>query len=79
MNKYWFKPKSYGWGVFPVTWQGWLMTICLAALCFVACAISVPTKNWPRLVLDIIVLITLFMILAAPKTEGDIKWRWGRQ
>lgn len=23
----WFKPKTFGWGLTPVTWQGWIYTL----------------------------------------------------
>ncbi|MCA9269234.1 MAG: hypothetical protein KDA41_12220 [Planctomycetales bacterium] len=23
----WFKPKTFGWGLTPVTWQGWVYTL----------------------------------------------------
>ena len=26
MAKYWFKPKRYGYGATPVTWQGWMVS-----------------------------------------------------
>jgi len=26
---YWFKPKLFGWGFVPISWQGWLMTAAL--------------------------------------------------
>lgn len=26
-NKLWFKAKNYGWGWYPVTWEGWTVTI----------------------------------------------------
>lgn len=29
---YWFVPHMFGFGVTPVTWQGWLVTIGFAAL-----------------------------------------------
>jgi hypothetical protein len=25
MKNLWFKAKTYGWGWYPVTWQGWLV------------------------------------------------------
>jgi hypothetical protein len=25
-TKLWFKAKNYGWGWYPITWQGWLIT-----------------------------------------------------
>ena len=27
MTHYWFKPKRYGYGATPMTWQGWAVTI----------------------------------------------------
>ena len=29
---YWFRPKLFGWGAVPVTWQGWAATLLLIAL-----------------------------------------------
>ena len=26
MTRYWFKPKRYGYGATPVTWEGWAFT-----------------------------------------------------
>jgi hypothetical protein len=25
LNKYWFKPKKFGYGAYPITWEGWLV------------------------------------------------------
>jgi len=27
MAEYWFKPKRYGYGATPATWQGWAVTL----------------------------------------------------
>ncbi len=27
MRKLWFRAKEYGWGWFPITWQGWAVTL----------------------------------------------------
>lgn len=32
MTKLWFKAKRYGWGWYPVTWQGWSITLVYAVL-----------------------------------------------
>ena len=26
-NKYWFKPKAFGYGATPTTWEGWLVVL----------------------------------------------------
>ncbi|MBU1270467.1 MAG: hypothetical protein KKA06_07410 [Nanoarchaeota archaeon] len=33
-NDYWFKPKSFGYGAQPVTWDGWLSTAVFIILLF---------------------------------------------
>jgi hypothetical protein len=32
MGRPWFGPKRIGWGIRPQTWQGWLVTLVLAAV-----------------------------------------------
>jgi hypothetical protein len=32
MKKVWFKKKSFGWGWYPVSWEGWLVTLGFAFL-----------------------------------------------
>jgi len=27
INRYWFEPKSYGYGAQPITWEGWAVVI----------------------------------------------------
>ncbi len=31
----WFRPKSFGWGLTPITWQGWLYTAAWSAVMIV--------------------------------------------
>ena len=35
-KKYWFKPKRYGWGFFPISWEGWAVTLLMIVLLAVA-------------------------------------------
>ena len=42
--KGWFGPKTFGWGVSPASWQGWLVTA-LFILAAIA-AFRVPTIQW---------------------------------
>lgn len=36
MKKLWFKVKRYGWGWYPVSWQGWTITLVYAVLLGIA-------------------------------------------
>jgi len=71
---YWFVPKGFGFGATPVTWQGWAVTLgFLAAL--VAAARSMPA-GVPRIIV-FIALIVAFGVVAANRTDGGLRWRWG--
>lgn len=81
---YWFRPKRYGWGFVPTTWQGWGMTLSLLAV-ILGSAYSTGffsetgpnTEGAVRYILDICVFTTLFSLLACKKTKGRLAWRWG--
>jgi uncharacterized membrane protein YhaH (DUF805 family) len=82
MNRYWFKPKTRGFGANPSTWEGWVSFIVVLAL-----IVAAPTLV-SRLFADaqegrILALLAVFAILAAFiglcawKTEGGLRWRGG--
>jgi len=74
MNKYWFKPKRYGYGAYPSTWEGWLVT--LIFVLFVAYrAYSVHSS---RLIFELIVYAVIIIYITKIKTEEKWKWRWGK-
>ncbi len=85
MAHYWFKPKSYGYGATPVTWEGWAVT--LAAVIVVV--VSVVTMN--RLVAqsNAVAWLTWAVLIAAAtwwfvqfcrrRTDGEWRWRWGNR
>jgi uncharacterized membrane protein HdeD (DUF308 family) len=81
MTTYWFKPKRYGYGATPVTWQGWAVTL---GTVFVMVAVSLylrPTEGsyWAlalMLAFDAVAIATL-VIISRNKTDGEWHWRWG--
>ena len=83
MTTYWFKPKHFGYGATPVTWQGWAITI--AAVLVLAAATSWLTTLsavnpwfWVAVLIDAVVLVGLWFI-TRQKTEGAWRWRWGNE
>jgi len=71
---YWFVPKGFGFGVTPVTWQGWAVMLGFPA------ALVATTRLMPAGVPRIIVyvaLIAAFVVITANKTDGGLRWRWG--
>ena len=81
MTTYWFRPKRYGYGATPVTWQGWAFTLGTAAA-MVAVSLSLrltERHHWALAVLiafDLLALGALFVV-ARRKTDGEWRWRWG--
>ena len=85
MTQYWFKPKRYGYGATPVTWEGWAVT--LTAVIVVAG--SAVAMN--RLVTqsDAVAWLTWAVLIAAGtwwfvqfcrrRTDGEWRWRWGNR
>lgn len=72
---YWFRPKLFGWGAVPVTWQGWLATLGLIAVAIpVAALIEARGVIYAGVLLP---LIIAYVWLCWVKTDGEWKWRWG--
>ena len=34
MARFWFKPRRYGYGAAPTTWEGWTVTVASMAIVF---------------------------------------------
>ena len=71
---YWFAPKQFGFGATPVTWQGWALSLGFGA------ALLIDIRLMPGVAPKIIVALALtaaFSSIAARKTDGGWRWRWG--
>jgi uncharacterized membrane protein HdeD (DUF308 family) len=81
MTTYWFKPKRYGYGVTPATWQGWALTLGTVAVIVAVSLYLRPTERhyWALAVLlgfDAVV-VTIFVLICRRRNDGD--WRWGNR
>jgi hypothetical protein len=81
MTTYWFRPKRYGYGATPTTWQGWAVTLgTVAAMVAVSLFLRLTEPHYWALaaliVFDVLALVFL-AIVCWRKTEGDWRWRWG--
>jgi hypothetical protein len=83
MTQYWFKPKRYGYGATPVTWEGWAFTGLIVAIVAGSgwLLLGEGTSDmtmllvWWAIVALVLVVAT---VVAKPRTEGAWRWRWGR-
>ncbi len=81
MTAYWFKPKRYGYGATPITWEGWAVTLgTVIAMVVVSLYLRLTERHyWALAVLiafDVFALGTLFVV-SRRKTDGVWRWRWG--
>jgi membrane protein YdbS with pleckstrin-like domain len=83
MPTYWFKPKRYGYGATPVTWQGWAVTLAtVLAMVAVSLCLRLTAKSpWTLVALLIfdVLAIAVLVIICHRKTDGEWRWRWGDQ
>lgn len=83
-KKHWFVPKTYGWGFVPVSWEGWFMTLVLIVVLFLSAKVNgffteqVTEYQVIRFLLDLLFAIGTFSYFAEKKTNGELKWRWGK-
>jgi hypothetical protein len=81
MTEYWFKPKRYGYGATPITWQGWAITIAtVLVMVAVSLFLRLNTKSFlglaGLLAFDAAALGVL-LVVSRRKTNGVWRWRWG--
>lgn len=81
-KKIWFKRKIYGWGWYPATWQGWLVTAVYIAV-ILASAATVDEGSPAREVaftfaLPVILATVAFIRIAYKKGEAP-RWQWGKK
>jgi hypothetical protein len=81
MTTFWFKPKTYGFGATPVTWQGWLLVLFhVAVVVAVMVLLGLGGITAERLAAGAVLVLLVSMAVvwvSVVKTEGRWEWRWG--
>jgi hypothetical protein len=81
MAEDWFKPKRYGYGATPVTWQGWVVTLgTVLAMLAVSLYLRLTAKSlWAlaALLMFDAAAVSALVIVSYRKTDGEWRWRWG--
>lgn len=79
---YWFKAKKYGWGWYPASREGWLVTgvgIILYFFAFTHATKSMdanPAIGWSWY--GVCIALILGLILICYRTGEPPRWRWGK-
>ncbi len=83
-KKYWFKPKPYGLGVIPVTWEGWGVSLLFGAFIFglawyngIFDEANAKNKKEISFAIEVLVFLLMYMKIIHNYTKGGLKWRWG--
>jgi hypothetical protein len=73
---YWFAPKRYGYGGgLPIAWQGWALIGGYAIVLLLAAALIFYSVV--GYVMIVAALTIALLVIAARKTRGGFRWRWG--
>jgi hypothetical protein len=90
-NQYWFKPKVFGYGASPTTWEGWAVVVAYCAVVSLATLMvliaSEPGKVsvgtfwmvWAAWLVVVVVATTILAKVSKRRTDGEWRWRWGRR
>jgi hypothetical protein len=84
MTRYWFRPKRYGYGATPVTWEGWAFTGLVVAVIVGAGWLLLGTARTPDCTMLLVwwaivaVVLAASLVVSKSRTEGSRHWRWGR-
>jgi hypothetical protein len=85
MIQYWFRPKRYGYGATPVTWQGWAVTLGVAVAIggsIVGMNLLVDRSNvvaWLLWATIVAAATWWFAQFSRQRTDGEWRWRWGNR
>lgn len=82
MQHYWFKPKRYGFGAAPSSWQGWALTVgYVLVLIGLGAWLGSDATDAERHFTPFFIVATavtlIFVAIAWRTTEGGWRWRWG--
>ena len=82
MNRYWFKPKRYGYGATPATWEGWTLTVgALAVVLLASLMVSGQASPalWAVWFATVLVAVAGLWVISRRRTDGVWRWRWGHE
>lgn len=74
-NKYWFKPKKYGLGAYPDSWEGWSIIFLFVTILYII--VMFGSSNLIYFYLSVFIWVILVIVISKAKTNGTWKWRWG--
>ena len=80
-NEFWFRPKTFGYGATPTTWEGWAV-IAVYGLVILGCvaAMYLRKQSLPTIASSIAIMVVatvMMVVVSVQKTDGAWRWSWG--
>jgi hypothetical protein len=66
----WFEPKRYGWGLTPISWQGWVLTGAYVVAVFVLANTLAASQPWIFWTLLVLATVAFFLIAFLTRRTG---------
>jgi len=85
MKEYWFRPKSYGYGFYPISWEGWIATLVFVGFLLLSAyvngffALEIEAKNGFSFLGEVFIFSVIFTMIFKDKVKGGLQWRWGHK
>lgn len=80
-KKLWFKAKRYGWGWYPISWEGWVIILMYVAVItkgFVLADINSHSDSDTLIVFAPIFIVATGLLLVICYRKGEYPhWSWG--
>ena len=80
-SKLWFRAKTYGWGWYPCSWQGWTVVIIyLIQIISISLIAEELFQSMKGTIIFFMVVISsiISLLLISYKTGEKPRWRWGK-
>jgi hypothetical protein len=90
-NRYWFKPKIFGYGATPTTWDGWAVTVGYCGVIALATLAAILLIEWQGVAkamlwalwgvwgFVLVAATAVLVVVSKRRTDGEWRWRWGRR
>ncbi len=82
MKKLWFKNKTYGYGWFPVSWEGWVTILVFLILVwlgiyFISGNTALAAEQKVYQIVAVTIVLSIILVIVAAKTGEKPGWHWG--
>ena len=66
----WFGPRRYGWGLTPISWQGWVLTGAYVVTVFVLAIMLSTPQPWIFWTLLVLATVAFFLVAFLTRRTG---------